>query len=48
LFPGAKAKDVKRGNSNLSSFVRTGCHSAIIVLTLANEDFAAYKPDVFG
>jgi len=44
---GVKARQTGRGTS-LANFVRRGCPSARVVVTLANEGEDAYKPEVYG
>ena len=46
---GVRARKMGRGTS-LGGFVRRGCHSALVVVTLCNEGEGkeAYKPEVFG
>ncbi|CCK69031.1 DNA repair protein SMC6 KNAG_0B06010 [Huiozyma naganishii CBS 8797] len=44
---GAKAAETNRGNS-LKDLIKEGCHRAKIAITLENESYGAYQPDVFG
>ena len=44
---GVTAKQMGRG-SKLGSFVRRGCASALVVVTVSNEGPEAFKPEVYG